>query len=617
MKSNVTKKQKATGSRYPLGVTTKKGKVVLFFKASYLGKIGLYLSKGKTGISFDKSRVKINMISAAGKPEKIDDSDNICVSPFDDGYYMTFTQKGKRSQALMGACSKDLKRFKVIGKISSNKKRGILTPNYKHDGKYLMYLSGEESIYAAFSKNLKTWAISDVSCLTPRSAFFDCAPLNVLSVSLTSHGILVVYDASYKKIGKHNIQIGAALFSLSDPNNIIWRSETPLWQEEFIGEKSETRSIGAAFYKERIFLYFLSESQKLLSISLPRPFPSIKEKRGLVNLKRFYNNPIITPDRNSEWQSQGTFNPAALYDDGKVHLLFRAVGMNGMSCFGYASTKDGFNIDEVSSEPAYLPRKEFEGISTAPSRRSDIFRSGGGWGGCEDPKLTAIDNRVYLTYVAFNGYAPPRVALSSIGRNDFLQQKWNWTEPQLISAPGVVNKSGCIMPEKIKGKYVTFHRVFPNILIDYRDELCFNNGKWLEATHQIPIRPHMWDSRKLSVGATPIKTSDGWLVIYHAVDDRDSTRYKIGAMILDLEDPSKVLYRTSNPILEPDEHYENDWKPGIAYPCGAVVLKDELFVYYGGGDKFVCCATAQLTKFIKGVKKDKSVDYTIKEVSYT
>ena len=615
MKKQIVKKAKEERSVFPVGVTVHKGKVGLFFRTTRLSKVGLYLTKGNTGLSFNPSKNKIALAALSGQKAKIEQGEHIGVSPCDKGYFMTFIQKGKRTSNLMGAVSKDLKRFTVTGKVSTAQEKGALIPNYKHKGRYVMYL-GESFIYTATSKDLKKWRISDLSCLTPRIGSFDHAPLSVLAVSLTPHGLLVVYDASYKEYGKQTLQVGGALFSLSDPDDIIWRSKEPLYAETLPVGNEDVYSLGAAFYKEKILLYFISRTKKLMTASIPQPFPSVREKKVFVNLKRFHKNPIIIPNAANDWESEATFNPAALYDDGKVHLLYRAVGKNGLSCLGYASTEDGFHIKESHPEPAYIPRKDFEGIKTMPSRRTDLYKSGSGWGGCEDPKLTAIDNKIYLTYVAFNGYCPPRIALSSIDRGDFLQKRWAWEDPVLISRPGVVDKSGCILPEKIKGQYVIFHRVFPHILIDYRDELKFDNGKWLGAKHKITTRPNMWDSRKLSVGATPIKTDEGWLVIYHAVDDKDDTRYKMGAMVLDPKDPSKVLYRTSNPILGPDEHYENDGKPGVVYPCGAVVIGDELFVYYGGGDKVVCCATARLDRFIKDIKKDKPVSCMIKEVSY-
>ncbi len=615
MKKNVIRRRRGPDPVYPVGVTADKGKICLFFKTARLSKVGLYLTKGNTGLSFNPSKNKIAVAFPKRQEEKVLQGDYISVSPCDKGYFMTFVEKGKKANSLIGAVSNDMKSFKVMGKVSSAQEKGTLAPNYKHKGRYVMYL-GESFIYTATSKDMKRWRISDVSCLTPRVGSFDHAPLSVLAVSLTPHGLLVVYDASYKEYGRKTLQIGGALFSLTDPNDLIWRSEAPLYSEDLPAGSEDVYSLGAAFYKEKILLYFISAVRRLMTVTIPQPFPSVQGQKAFARLKKFYNNPIIVPSAVNDWESEATFNPAALYDDGKVHLLYRAVGRTGMSSLGYASTRDGFHIEENLSEPAYVPRKAFEGVNTSPSQRSGLFQSGGGWGGCEDPKLTAMDNRVYLTYVAYNGYCPPRIALSSIDRGDFLRKKWNWEEPVLISPPGVVDKSGCILPEKIKGQYVIFHRIFPHILIDYRDELKFDNGKWLQAKHKITTRPNMWDSRKLSIGATPIKTEDGWLVIYHAVDDRDDSRYKVGAMILDLEDPSKVLYRTTNPILEPDERYENEGKFGVAYPCGAVVLGKELFVYYGGGDKVVCCATAELDNFVKDVKRDRPVTYTIKEVAY-
>ncbi|MFH1478738.1 MAG: hypothetical protein ABIG92_03055 [Candidatus Omnitrophota bacterium] len=621
-KTNAKKSSKASGDTkpatqkpyHPIGVASAKGKITLFFKTTQLGKVGLYLTRGQTGLRFATSKIKTTILSPTGKEENIDKRGHISVSPCDKGYFMTFIERGLIRNNLVGAISEDLKSFKTIGKISKAQDQGVLVPNYKFDGLYVLYL-GKGSISIATSKDLKKWKISDLSCLTPRSSFFDYAPLTVLAVSLTQHGILVVYDASYKKNSAQVLQVGGALFSLKNPEDMIWRSESPLWEETLEAGKEEITSIGAAFYNKKIFLYFASKTLKLKMVSIAQPFPPVPEK-AIVSLKRFNKNPIIVPNSINEWETEGTFNPAALYDDGKVHLLYRAIGRGGMSCFGYASTKDGLHIDETLPEPAYIPREQFEGARTRPSQRVDLYRSGGGWGGCEDPKLTAIDDKIYLTYVAFSGYSEPRVALSSIKRADFLNKNWNWETPILISRPGEVNKSGCILPEKIQGKYVIFHRVFPHILIDYKDDLKFENNSWLETKKMIKTRPNMWDSRKVSVGATPIKTDEGWLVIYHAVDDRDDTKYKIGAMILDLEDPSKVLFRTNQPILEPEEHYENDWKPGIVYPCGAVVIEKELFVYYGGGDKFVCCATAQIDKFIEDIKKDRQVTYSFKEVVY-
>ena len=100
-----------------------------------------------------------------------------------------------------------------------------------------------------------------------------------------------------------------------------------------------------------------------------------------------------------------------------------------------------------------------------------------------------------------------------------------------------------------------------------------------------------------------MRTDYGWLLFYHAFGENDTVGYRLGAMLLDLVDPTKVLYRAAAPVLSPDEHYENHGKPGIVYACGAVVRpsatgEETLFIYYGGADKVICVATAPLRAFL-------------------
>lgn len=335
-----------------------------------------------------------------------------------------------------------------------------------------------------------------------------------------------------------------------------------------------------------------------------RPKTLSKEKHHL-KLKRSLHNPIIKPIKENEWESEGTFNPAAVKIDDKVHLLFRSTGSDGISRIGYASSDNGVTIVERSNSPVYVPTEWHEGaVSVGPGFSQDVWGSGGGWGGCEDPKATYIpdEEKIYMTYVANNGWGPQRIAITTISKKDFLAKRWNWKKSKLISKPDEVNKSAVILPKKVNGKYVVFHRVFPDILVDYVDNLDFNNS-FLVPKHRIPVRKNMWDSRKVSIGATPIETPYGWLAIYHAVDNKDSGKYKIGAMLLKKDEPHVVLARTERPILSPDAYYENDWKPGIAYPSGAAVVGDQLHVYYGGGDKYVCVASTPLKDILSYLLK--------------
>jgi predicted GH43/DUF377 family glycosyl hydrolase len=323
-------------------------------------------------------------------------------------------------------------------------------------------------------------------------------------------------------------------------------------------------------------------------------------------LLRYEGNPLLQPIPHHSWESKATFNPAALLLGRRVHIIYRAIGDSDVSTLGYAASRDGLVIDERLNQPVYVPREPFEGTSvsyTDEVKPTDFYASGGGTlGGCEDPRLTRIKNRIYMTYVAYDGRSAPRAALSSIGVGDFLTKRWRWKKPVLISEPGIINKNACIFPEKIRGKFVILHRVFPDILVDYVDDLEFDGmTRWLQAKDAIKPREFFWDSLKVGAGAPPIKTDVGWLFIYQAVDDLDPLyHYKIGAMLLDLEFPAKVIARGTIPVLEPRASYEfNGWKSGVLYPCGAVVFKSRLLVYYGASDKVTCVATSRLKPFME------------------
>jgi beta-1,2-mannobiose phosphorylase / 1,2-beta-oligomannan phosphorylase len=345
-------------------------------------------------------------------------------------------------------------------------------------------------------------------------------------------------------------------------------------------------------------------------------------------LRKHHGNPIIEPRPHVTWESKATFNPGAVEIDGSIHLLYRAIGDQDISVVGHAISSDGLTIDMRSDVPAYIPElipHAKQRITESALPGNGTYTSGGGWwGGSEDPRATYIkeDKRIYMLYVAYDGWSPPRVALTSIGINDFLGRQWdNWSQAKVISMPpeelakdkrfkDVVDKNACLLPEKINGKYVIFHRIFPDILVDFVDNLDFDN-EYLKGEHKISPRPGYWDSRKVGAGAPPIKTKDGWLLIYQAVGDQDPGRYKIGAMLLDLNDPTKVLYRSNEPALVPQEWYENNgWKHGVVYPCGAVEKNGTLFVYYGGADSVVCVATAKMDEFVEHLKKNEPAKLT-------
>jgi predicted GH43/DUF377 family glycosyl hydrolase len=469
------------------------------------------------------------------------------------------------------------------------------TLSIKYNGiKGLVKYFGRKNISVSFSpslKKIKMWKSLKRGVLAPREGYFDNKDLYALNPILSKEGILLVYFT------KNPISLGLALFSDKRPEQLLWRSANPLWES-----KEKIHPVGVRMKDGSLTVYFEARDGKMgrITFSIKSIFGGEPIKLGL---ERVEENPILKAAPENSWESQYVFNPAAIYLDGRVHLIYRAIGNNGMSVLGYASSKDGVNIDERLDKPIYTPTQPFEYRSYASKNTSYHFASGGGWGGCEDPRITRIDDVLYMTYVAFNGHEPPRVALTSIKVKDFLAKKWKWKKPVLISPPKEMHKNWVVFPKKINDKFAILHSICPDILIADLDNLDFDGNAHIKSRYISGGRKDSWDNWVRGAASPPIETEEGWLLLYHAMDTRDPGRYKIGAMVLDFENPYKILHRSERPILQPDEHYENEgFKSGVVYACGSVVIDGTLYVYYGGADTVVCVATANLKDFLNELK---------------
>lgn len=314
----------------------------------------------------------------------------------------------------------------------------------------------------------------------------------------------------------------------------------------------------------------------------------------MIRLKRYVRNPVITPIPEHEWEAKATLNPAAIYLDNRVHIIYRAMAKDNTSTLGYAISKDGVTITKRYNRPIYIPRIEEEKKKTA-----------GGHSGCEDPRITRIDDKLYMCYTAFNGIGPTRVAMTSIKIKDFLKQRWNWTKPKLISPPGIDDKNSCIIPKTKDNKYAIFHRIYPCIWIDFVDDLEFKDKKWIKGSAWFKPRTDSWDSRKVGIAAPPIKTDAGWLLLYHGISEEDR-HYRVGAILLKSEDPTQVIVRSEEPLLEPRLKFELEGiVNSVVYPCGAVVIEGTLYVYYGGGDQAIGVAAVKLNQLLASLLKQK------------
>jgi predicted GH43/DUF377 family glycosyl hydrolase len=343
-------------------------------------------------------------------------------------------------------------------------------------------------------------------------------------------------------------------------------------------------------------------AKKRTRSSLRHRITALRPRHRFVAIQKHEANPIIEPRPDVFWEMKATFNPAAVMAGGRIHLLYRAIGHDDMSTLGYAASEDGVAISERPETVAFAHRnKGSRPLVTVP--KINYLSGGGCAGGSEDPRLVLIaeDARLYLTYTAFDGWGSVRIALASIAEDDFLHQRWAWSDPVFLSPPGEVHKNWVLFPEKINGKYAILHSLSPDVQIAYVDDLAEfqDDDRNIESRYARATDRAVWDNWVRGAGPPPIKTHLGWLLFYHAMDVKDPNRYKLGAMILDKDDPTKVLYRSRVPILEPEEWYENNgWKSGVVYSCGAVVKNGELYVYYGGADAVVCVAVANLDRFL-------------------
>ena len=386
--------------------------------------------------------------------------------------------------------------------------------------------------------------------------------------------------------------IEALLLDINDPTKIIGRTMGPILVPEENYELSGYINdvvfpSGALLDKDTLSIYY-GAADTTSCVAYVSLFDLINtmniNKDSEWEFKRYPANPIIIPKSINKWEAKATFNPAAIYLGGKMHILYRTLSDDNTSFIGYAASKDGLHIDERLDFPIYLPREDFE-MKKIPNANS----------GCEDPRITKLGKNLFICYTAYDSVHPPKVAISSISEKDFLAKNWNWTKPFLVTPEGLDDKDACLFPMKFKEGYFILHRVNNEMCGDYLESLDFNAEKVDKCIRVIGPRRNTWDSAKVGITAPPIKTKYGWLLLYHGVSKSHST-YRVGALLLDLKDPAIVLARSSDPIFSPEEDYE---KHGIVnnvvFPCGMVVKGKELFIYYGGGDKVVGVASMKLS----------------------
>lgn len=388
--------------------------------------------------------------------------------------------------------------------------------------------------------------------------------------------------------------IEALLLDLKDPRKIIGKTRGALVVPEESYELNGTIGntifpSGAMIKNGDLHIYYgaTDTTIAMAKVNLEQLLDVMEYPYNEIGFHRIGEGALMKPRKNIPWEEKAIFNPAAIDVDGTARIFYRAMGNDNTSVVGYAESVNATDISYIADKPVYVPREGFE-RKGVPNGNS----------GCEDPRLVKIGSTIYIYYTAYNGITPPSVAMSSIKESDIKKRKWNWTKPVLVTADGVDDKDGCLHPEKVNGKYLLYHRVHNYICVDYGSTPAFPERNNFKNIPLIKARKGMWDSVKVGMSVPPIKTSKGWILLYHGVSGR--SRYRVGAVLLDLKDPTKVLARTTDPIFEPREAYEIEGQVNyVVFPCGAIVRNSYIYMYYGGGDSVIDVASISLKKLLE------------------
>ncbi|MEI8085065.1 MAG: glycosidase [Paludibacter sp.] len=333
-----------------------------------------------------------------------------------------------------------------------------------------------------------------------------------------------------------------------------------------------------------------------------------------MKLRKYTGNPILSPNPANCWENLVVCNPAAWYENGVFYLLYRAAG-NDEEHFihiGLATSDDGFNFVRVQDKPVLSPTVgNYDG------------------GSVEDPRVVKFGDEYYMTY-AFRPYPPgqywkyvydgvkapkhniyaPKCLKENVGNTALAVSKdlINFTKVGRLTEPSIDDRDVILFPEKINSKFYMLHRPKnyvggnygtnqPAIWIKTSDDLMTWN-----VPSKLFLKGNEWWELKVGGNTPPLRTADGWLMLYHGVDEMHT--YRVGACLLDLEDPTKILYRTKDFIMEPETEYEKNglYKWGVVFPTGNVIVNDILYVYYGASDQWCCVSTANIHELIDFIK---------------
>ena len=329
---------------------------------------------------------------------------------------------------------------------------------------------------------------------------------------------------------------------------------------------------------------------------------------------------IILEPTGLSFENKAVLNPACIKVHGVTHLFYRAVGKNNVSSIGTCQLEGNTAIKRLT-HPILFPEHDYEKM------------------GVEDPRITLLDQTFYLFYTAFDGqnariaYATSNDLVNFVKKGLLLpnityeeackifHQKnlkeeyfiWKlYLETKFKGLNLLWDKDALLFPKKINNQFALIHRIRPDMQIIYFDHFKDLTDDFWKAylkklKKYILLEPKFqFENRYIGGGCPPVETEDGWLIVYHGVEDTPfGNIYHACAALLDLKNPLKVLGRLKEPLFSPKAPWE---KSGIinnvVFPTGAVVRNKRLYIYYGAADKLIAAKSVNLAELLTQLKKN-------------
>ena len=331
---------------------------------------------------------------------------------------------------------------------------------------------------------------------------------------------------------------------------------------------------------------------------------------------------IILERSENEFENQAVLNPACIETRGITHMFYRAVRSGDMvSSIGYCQL-EGNKVVNRCDKPVLFPEHAYEKM------------------GVEDPRVVFMDGVYYFFYTVYDGknalfaYATstdlihfvkhgiisPRLSYKEAAdlfghSKKKMRERYFFFDAYIRDRGGddilLWEKDAFIFPRKIGGRFALIHRVLPGIQVIYFDH--FNDlteDYWKEhlrnlGSHIVLDPEYRFESRNIGGGCPPIETKEGWLLIYHGVEDALQGRiYHAGAALLDLDNPAKVIGRLKRPLFSPVEPWETKGDVNnVVFPTGTILKEGRLFIYYGAADKLIAAKSLEMEELLQELKK--------------